>query len=226
VVTRPREWARICTDKVALNIRTGAQLQDRRPLAIRVGRGKAPVPPDWEVWIEEGEVRAQPPGGKAVRVGPAPKVGELIWVRECWRTEETPDGTDGIRFRADDAFHPITATRESADRWMGLHRCDGETTVRPWRPSIHMPRWACRTERRIARVWVEHAQDISEDDAAAEGLEPCRIQHARGLGLFRDAFAHLLDELYPGSWPRNDWLLAVALEVAPEHAKAEEGRRR
>lgn len=43
---------------------------------------------------------------------------------------------------------------------------------RDYCPSIHMPRWAARVLLTVKDVRVERVQDITESDAAAEGVEP------------------------------------------------------
>jgi hypothetical protein len=88
-----------------------------------------------------------------------------------------------------------------------------------WRPSIHMPRWASRITLEIAAVRVERLQDISEDDARAEGItdggclncgnpEPCECASPEPSA--RDAFCYLWHQIHGcNSWHTNPWVWVV-----------------
>lgn len=71
--------------------------------------------------------------------------GDRLWVRETW----SPTALDGVY----------------------QYRASGGLPGTTWKPSIHMPRKACRIELEIVSVRVERLQDISEADADAEGCE-------------------------------------------------------
>ncbi len=103
-----------------------------------------------------------------------------------------------------------------------LYRADAEAEqeraiVAPrqlWRPAIHMPRAASRITLEITGVRVERLQDISEDDALAEGCSSTAIVHEDG----EDYTGHYASEEYqvlwesingPGSWDANPWVWVV-----------------
>jgi hypothetical protein len=86
-----------------------------------------------------------------------------------------------------------------------------------------MPRWASRITLEVVSVKVERLQDISEEDAIAEGVN--RIHHGRGeycYDAFRNephpensicaefAFEKLWKSINgPDSWDENPWVWAV-----------------
>lgn len=79
--------------------------------------------------------------------------GDRLWVRETWAPYD--DYTMHLRAQGD-VFYRADCLQD--------FKTDGR-----WRPSIHMPRWASRILLEITDVRVERLQDISEEDAIAEG---------------------------------------------------------
>lgn len=120
-------------------------------------------------------------------ITPAPigyAVGDRLYVREAWA--------------------PITAlthndpgSQACADN--GFYRADGSTVegeISRWRPSIHMPRSASRLTLLVTEVRVQPLLDISEEDAAAEGFQPGRVDD--GFGPRDMGGGYTIES--PGSW--------------------------
>jgi len=99
-------------------------------------------------------------------------VGDLIYVRETWNIHDlTYDDYNGgwemgyplmVIPKEKPLFHHVT-----------LYKADSEDEG-PWRPSIHMPKWASRIWLEIVDVRPERLQDITEEDAIAEGIQIMR----------------------------------------------------
>lgn len=71
--------------------------------------------------------------------------GDRLWVRETWSLADTPSG---YAYAADHL--------QDTKGW-------------GWKPSIHMPRRASRLTLEVTEVRVQRLQDISREDAIAEG---------------------------------------------------------
>lgn len=91
--------------------------------------------------------------------------GDVLWVRETWGIVQPSGGTpDGINY---DPWYIYKA--DSPDiKWLNK---EFNLFEFKWRPSIHMPRKAARIFLKVKNVWVERLQDITEEDAKAEGVK-------------------------------------------------------
>lgn len=90
-----------------------------------------------------------------------------------------------------------------------------------WRPSIHMPKEAARLFLVVKDVRVERLQDISEEDALAEGCDqpdwPRFVKiHGERKDLFnaKEAFEYLWDSINGKKylWASNPWVWVVSFE--------------
>ena len=94
---------------------------------------------------------------------PYGQVGDRLWVREAWRTSSIYDHLSPCKIPTDASLQFEADT--SAIKYLGEH--PGKI-----RPSIFMPRWASRITLEIVNVQAERVQNISNDDAKAEGVIP------------------------------------------------------
>ena len=137
---------------------------------------------------------------------PFGRPGDRLWVRENgWeRPERTPkmmrDGADTWERFYYDAL--LDSGERDELKGYGFKR----------RPSIHMPRWACRTVLEITDVRVERLQAISEADALAEGV----LVHPDAETGARMEYFALWESLHGvGSWGKNPWVWVLTFrEVA------------
>ena len=84
--------------------------------------------------------------------------GDVLYVRETWHKYLKRVGS-GENCRLQDFFGYRASIANSED-------AEG-----PWKPSIHMPKEAARIFLRVTTVRVERLQDITVEDALAEGMD-------------------------------------------------------
>ncbi len=81
-----------------------------------------------------------------------------------------------------------------------------------WTPSIFMPRWASRLTLTVTDVRVQRLQDISEEDAWAEGITAYGTTRYEREG--RDLYALLWNSINgAGAWNNNPWVVALSFTV-------------
>jgi hypothetical protein len=197
-----------------------ALLDGRKTQTRRTLRVQPPNRPGWKVSdLDEDGVMWRSGDGAycACRLPYAP--GDRLWVREAFVRYHDLDDNDmrigplKVAYKADGGF-----------RWL-----DADTdTFRdspPWKPSIHMPRWSSRLTLIVTDVRVQRLQDISRDDAIAEGLtlasnaieEFWRWPPPHDARLYLSpiiAFRDLWNSLHgPDAWDANPWCVAVSFTV-------------
>lgn len=134
--------------------------------------------------------------------------GDRLWVREAWACHWANDNLKpseiegeywSVRYFADDFIRGCAIDGSKAM----LDQCQKR------RSSIFMPRWASRITLEIVSVRVERLQDISEEDAKAEGIAttcPC----AGGCDQHRKDFCLLWESIHGlGSWGSNPWVWCI-----------------
>ena len=116
--------------------------------------------------------RAKDPGFIQLEC-PYGKVGDRLWVRETLLLKREGDTSFFDILYKSDNTHCETSieVHGDADDWC-MSYCDWHAQGKESQviPSIHMPKWAARIWLEITAIRVERVQDISEDDAEAEGM--------------------------------------------------------
>jgi hypothetical protein len=215
-MTQVRERPILFSAPMVRAILYGTKTQTRRVVIRRMK--------DEGEWVKVRPVRGYTP--ETIRSEyPCPygQPGDRLWVREACGIRADLGRQAGVVYRAD---HPGEALPFG-------HIYDEATR---WRPSIHMPRWASRITLEITDVRVERAQEITEADAIAEGINPRTALAMNGMSYFpnlqawaltdngipgagepehghRGVFAQLWDSLNAPrgyGWEANPWVWVVS----------------
>lgn len=160
--------------------------------------------------------------------------GQRLWVRETWCRGSDEDASEYSYVPADmtgrprgpvypGCEFPAYAYYEATDPDI----VDSNNEDRsPWKSPIHMPRWASRLELDEPRARIERLQDITEEDAIAEGarrFDDIYDPHPYGkgnrwsmesptttdqcLGSARFAYGNLWNKLHgERAWDANPWV--------------------
>lgn len=140
--------------------------------------------------------------------------GDLLYVRETWADASFGSTLcpEAVAFKADYSKEVIQQPINK-----GI-----------WKPSIHMPKAAARIWLQVEEVQIERVQNISEEDAIAEGIEKygpfgeykgsvhpgggsMRYRaYSQASRAFQDLWTDINGE---ESWKTNPWVWAVKFKV-------------
>lgn len=173
---------------------------------------------------------------------PYGNVKDILWCRETIRkffTEES--GWD----------EPIVEYAASNCEPMPMHdgdgfqmfKADGSERFIPWTPAIHMPKDYCRKWLEITSIGIERVQDITHEDAMAEGVDYWNVDAERFEGgefvadfknynwvddekhpdYFFPTLNNAIDSYKslwikingPGSWDANPWVWVIKFREVP-----------
>ncbi|RMV70327.1 hypothetical protein [Pseudomonas coronafaciens] len=149
--------------------------------------------------------------------------GERLWVRETWIP--CPDAGHGSWSNHTCGYSTWVNTGKKICNIPAalrkpkhcIYRIDVDPDYRQfkWKPSIHMPRWACRIFLEITDVRVERLHDITPEQAIAEGVLNCRDQlDPDGIGYSEEELFSILWVSLHGhkNWRANPWVWVVEFQ--------------
>jgi len=189
-----------------------AILEGRKTMARRIMKVQPCQRPVFQDWTNDGSGTTWT-DKESIFSCPYGRPGHRLWVRESW----SPDHA---------AFYPNFPVVYAADGDPRGHMdLDKPRVYSPeakswypfrWRPSIHMPRAMSRITLEVTRVRAERLQDITREDAKAEGIpEYIDGVSEREADEFRNrSTVENFHELWntingPESWAANPWVWVV-----------------
>jgi hypothetical protein len=143
--------------------------------------------------------------------------GDRLWIRSTWATAANLDdkspsrigqmaveaGFDGpwapVWFKAGGYNNAVSEADAKRD-WGGQGK---------WRPSIHMPRWACRDLVQVESVRMEPLQEIDADAIVCEGIAD--FTGYETVDELRAMWVELWDSINGdrAAWSANPWVWVV-----------------
>lgn len=133
--------------------------------------------------------------------------GDFLWVRESWQAQNT----SGLW------WHEVPRNDRPLWNWAFTNPVEPAYEAIPprWIPSIHMPRMASRITLEITELRIERLNNISKNDAIAEGCQAW-VENGQVTDTAVSDYAHLWNEinLERGySWESNPFVWVVSFQI-------------
>lgn len=233
-------------------LRAGLKWQTRRLMKPQPMAGETiSAPPSGdgsfllERWPEAG--RSMLNFGRCEIVKPPCLPGDVLWVREAWRTGSNFDKWSGKKIQEaamESGYYRKGSLNACCPIWYeadGAYQQWGDDDISDfgkkgrYRHARFMPRWACRDTYAVLSVRAERLQDITEADAIAEGVQPWPYNpdqtltsgERAGDSPYRSGYALLWDEINDerATWKSNQFVWVIEYDnPARKLVNAQEGK--
>ena len=150
---------------------------------------------------------------KTICIAPSKNIGDVLWVRETFFCTKYYEHLPLFKDKGNYVY-------KATDNFIGCHK---------WKPSIFMPKTACRLFLVIKNIRVERLNDINETDARAEGIEASktfdglyflygttrnygritRMDYVDPIKSFHSLWQSING---PTSWVKNPWVWVIEFE--------------
>ena len=124
-------------------------------------------------------------------------IGDILWVRETWQE------TTWIH-PSNDEYGYIYKASENGKEWAA----NDESWK--WKPSLFMPKEACRLFLEITDVRIERLQEISSDSIKAEGVSYTIDYYPNLLELWENLWVKINGQQ---SWDENPFVWAISFKL-------------
>lgn len=197
-----------------------AILDGRKACTRRILKGAIPFDETAEYWnvLKKGEWSGPICVEHFIKQFSPYKQGDILYVREtwthfeCWNCEGDEEGNC-----VEEPHISVLQKQGGCYLYRATSEISGDAR---WHPSIHMPKEAARIWLKVTDVRVERLQDMTDDDAEAEG---CFDYTSTALG-FPDVWDSTIkkSDLDRYGWAANPWVWVIQFERC---GKPEEARR-
>jgi len=205
-----------------------AILEGRKAQTRRIVKKQPRVDPETGDWLstysDGSEQRLPIEWWMELKLGfdcPYGQPGDRLWVRETWAEQKDTYGIgDPHAF-----FYRADKSMKCADTLDPLDDFGVSYEILKWKPSIHMPRVACRLLLEITDVRIERLQNISRVDAIAEGVffsdskagyvtddNGSNFNFSHPEDSFRDLWCSINGGYGHESWDANPWVWVISFE--------------
>lgn len=187
-----------------------AILDGRKTCTRRILKGGIPFDEKAEYWnvLKKGEWSGPICVEHFIKQFSPYKQGDILYVREtwthfeCWNCEGDEEGNC-----VEEPHISVLQKQGGCYLYRATSEISGDAR---WHPSIHMPKEAARIWLKVTDVRVERLQDMTDDDAEAEG---CFDYTSTALG-FPDVWDSTIkkSDLDRYSWQANPWVWVIEFE--------------